>query len=30
MRAALDTARDALTQYARLMASACGVPDLLA
>jgi hypothetical protein len=30
LRAALDTARDALTQYARLMAKACGVPDLLA
>lgn len=30
LRAALDTARDVLTQYARLMADACGVPDLLA
>jgi hypothetical protein len=30
LRAALDTTRDALTQYANLMASACGVPDLLA
>jgi hypothetical protein len=29
LRAALDTARDVLTQYARLMADACGVPDLL-
>jgi hypothetical protein len=29
LRASLDTTRDALTQYARLMASACGVPDLL-
>jgi hypothetical protein len=29
LRAALDTTRDALTQYARLMADACGVPDLL-
>lgn len=29
LRAALDVARDVLTQYARLMASACGVPDLL-
>jgi hypothetical protein len=28
-RAALDVARDVLTQYARLMADACGVPDLL-
>ena len=30
LRPALDTARDVLTQYARLMASACGAPDLLA
>jgi hypothetical protein len=30
LRAALDTARNVLTQYARLMADACGVPDLLA
>jgi hypothetical protein len=30
LRAALDTARDVLTQYAALMAAACGVPDLLA
>jgi hypothetical protein len=30
LRVALDAARDVLTQYARLMASACGVPDLLA
>lgn len=30
LRAALDSTRDALTQYAHLMASACGVPDLLA
>ena len=30
LRAGLDTTRDVLTQYARLMASACGVPDLLA
>jgi hypothetical protein len=30
LRAALDTTRDLLTQYARLMADACGVPDLLA
>jgi len=29
LRAALDTTRDLLTQYARLMAGACGVPDLL-
>lgn len=29
LRLALDTARDELTQYARLMADACGVPDLL-
>jgi len=29
-RAALDAARDVLAQYARLMADACGVPDLLA
>ena len=29
LRAALETTRDLLTQYARLMASACGVPDLL-
>jgi hypothetical protein len=28
-RVALDAARDVLTQYARLMADACGVPDLL-
>jgi hypothetical protein len=30
LRAALEGARDVLTQYARLMASACGVPDLIA
>lgn len=30
LRAALETTRDLLTQYARLMAEACGVPDLLA
>ena len=30
LRAALEDARDVLTQYARLMASACGVPDLIA
>ena len=30
LRADLDGARDVLTQYASLMASACGVPDLLA
>jgi hypothetical protein len=30
LRAALDAARDVLTQYAQLMATACGVPDLLA
>jgi hypothetical protein len=29
LRAALATTRDLLTQYARLMAGACGVPDLL-
>jgi hypothetical protein len=29
LRAALDDSRDVLTQYASLMASACGVPDLL-
>jgi hypothetical protein len=29
LRADLDTTRDVLTQYARLMADACGVPDLL-
>ena len=29
LRAAVDSARDVLTQYARLMASACGVPDLI-
>lgn len=29
LRAVLNTTRDALTQYARLMADACGVPDLL-
>jgi hypothetical protein len=29
LRAALETTRDALTQYSRLMADACGVPDLL-
>ena len=29
LRAALETTRDLLTQYARLMASACSVPDLL-
>jgi hypothetical protein len=29
LRAALDTARDVVTQYARLMADACGIPDLL-
>jgi hypothetical protein len=29
LRAALETTRDLLTQYARLMAGACGVPDLL-
>jgi hypothetical protein len=29
LRAGLDGARDVLTQYARLMASACGVPDLI-
>ena len=29
LRAALDTTRNLLTQYARLMADACGVPDLL-
>jgi len=29
LRAAVETTRDALTQYARLMAEACGVPDLL-
>jgi hypothetical protein len=30
LRAALNATRDVLTQYARLMADACGVPDLLA
>lgn len=30
LRDALDTARVALTQYARIMAEACGVPDLIA
>jgi hypothetical protein len=30
LRAALDSVRDVLTQYAGLMASACGVPDLTA
>ena len=29
LRAALDDARIALTQYARVMADACGVPDLV-
>jgi hypothetical protein len=29
LRGALNTARDVLTQYAQLMATACGVPDLL-
>jgi hypothetical protein len=29
LRAALAGTRDSLTQYARLMAEACGVPDLL-
>ncbi len=30
LRQALDEARSALTQYARVMADACGVPDLVA
>ena len=29
LRAALEATRELLTQYARLMAEACGVPDLL-
>jgi hypothetical protein len=29
LRAALDDARAAMTQYARIMADACGVPDLI-
>jgi hypothetical protein len=29
LRAALESTRELLTQYARLMAEACGVPDLL-
>lgn len=29
LRAALDAARDVLTQYARLMADACGVPNVV-
>jgi hypothetical protein len=29
LRAALDDARLAMTQYARIMADACGVPDLI-
>jgi len=29
LRSALEATRDLLTQYARLMADACGVPDLL-
>lgn len=29
LRAALDATRDVLTQYARLMANVCGIPDML-
>jgi hypothetical protein len=29
LRTAVDSARDVLTQYARLLTSGCGVPDLI-